>query len=190
MNAPEPGETLQLLKRLGIGDPAAERRLLELLYDELHRIARRHMHDQKPGHTLQPTALVHEAWLRLAEGGVREWEGRDHFLRLAARAMRTVLIDHYRGKASAKRGGGRAPLESPQEPIDLTQSDPAFVIDLHDALGKLGAVDPQLEQVAEMRLFGGMEHDQIAAVLGLSTRTIERAWRTARAVLQKGLAAE
>jgi len=171
-----------LLERVRRGEAGASDELAALAYDELHGLARRFMDDQRQGHTLQPTALVHEAWVRLAAGRVPE--GRAHFLRVAAASMRSILVDHARRHSARKRG--EAPLRHALDDLPEvgTQDDGATLLALHDVLESLARGNPEAAQVAEMRLFGGMEHAEVAVALGLSTRSVDRLWQAARAALQ------
>ena len=176
-----PAETERLLRDLEAGDAEAAERLLPLVYDDLRRLAGKLMASERRQHTLQPTALVHEAWLRLAGQSQSGVQSRQHFLRLAAMAMRRVLVDHARGVGAAKRGHGqRVTLHS--EDLAALQA-PADVLVVDEALARLATADPELAQIAELRVFGGLEHREIAAVLKLSLRSVERHWRIARAWL-------
>lgn len=181
---PETEVTL-LLQRMSDGDPMAARELIPLVYRELHSLARGKMSDQPDEHTLGATALVHEAYLRLAGAGGR-WESRRHFLRIAAKAMRSVLVDHARRKGAEKRGGGMA-----REPLDdlcaMYEERSVDLIALDDALEELTEKDEQLGRIVELRFFGGLENAQVAEVLDCSTRTVERGWRTARSWLSSSL---
>lgn len=174
-------EVTVLLGRLHAGDAAAEDALIPLVYDELYRIARSQMADQPAHHTLGATALVNEAYVRLA-GGATAWESRRHFLRVAARAMRSILVDHARKKHALKRGG-------PREPLPLDEWCAAYeqrstdLVELDDALERLARRDEQLARIVELRFFGGLETKDIARVLECSTRTVERGWSTARSWL-------
>ena len=165
------------------GDPKDLAQLAHLVHGELHGLARRFMADQPKGHTLQPTALVNEAWLKLSRG--RMPQGRAHFLRVAATAMRSILVDHARRRNADKRGGDRARV--PLESILAEGRDDfgATLLALHDELERLATRDPGASQVAEMRLFGGMENAEIAAVMDVSPRTVDRLWQTARRGLQR-----
>ena len=171
------------LTAIGEGDAAASEQLLPLVYDELRAMARRHMSRQSPDHTLQATALVHEAYLRLGGQG-QGWESRAHFLAVAARAMRQVLVSHARARQAQKRGGDRARvmLGDPVESPDLI--DPCA---LDDALKKLTALDDRQARIVELRFFAGMTVEQIAHVMRLSEPTIKREWRAARAFLNAEL---
>ena len=160
--------------------------LLPLVYDELRSLAERQL--GKGGgksHTLQPTALVHEAFLKLA-GGDREWSGRDHFLAVAAKAMRQVLVDHARRRSADKRGGGMPRADISVEAIESDVSLPTRemrVLELDALLHELATASPRAARVAEFRLFGGMEQEQIARALGVARMTVHRDWQIARAWL-------
>ena len=185
----EPDVT-QLLKRVAEGDAGATERLVGLVYRQLHSLARGAMAAEAGGHTLQPTALVHEAWLRMFPGeSAGSWESRNHFFNVAARAMRNVLVDHARGKRTQKRGEGRRPA-----PLDLwigvLEKQSVDVLALHDALSRLEAMDAPLARLVELRFFAGLSIPETARVLGVSESTVERGWRTARAWLRGKLGAE
>jgi RNA polymerase sigma-70 factor, ECF subfamily len=174
----------QLLEKARHGDSTALEHLLPLLYAELHEIAARHMHGERADHTLQPTALVHEAFLRLA-GSNGSFEDRTHFLRAASQAMRRVLVDHARARNAAKRGGAlRVTLDE-----GLAGHDDPLVdlLVLDDALTRLAEAEPRWAQVVELRYFGGLEVTEVAAALGVSTATVKRDWRFARAWLARAL---
>jgi len=187
MQDPE-GEPTRLLARLTQGDRLAGDRLLPLLYGELRRIAGRLMDDQRDDHTLQATALVNEAWLKLADPLQRtDWESRAHFLRVAARAMRSVLVDHARARTARKRGGPgaeRVPLDDVLLEAEERVHD---LLEFDEALGELARVDPELAQVVELRFFGGLSNEEVARVVGLSVPTVERRWRAARMFLRATL---
>jgi len=188
MSVPEPKNELasQLLRRLAGGERDVEAQLFPLLYDELKGRAHQLMRHQPAAHTLQTTALVHEAWLKLGDRGPGALQSRTHFFRLAARAMRSVLVDHARSRATDKRGGGAAKVSIDE--VDITVDGPSeTMLALDQALIKLLGIDGDLARIAEMRLFGGLELGEIAEVLGVSTRTVERAWKLARAWLQRDL---
>jgi RNA polymerase sigma factor (TIGR02999 family) len=171
------------------GDAKSMESLIPLVYAELKLLAARQL--GKAGqdgraHTLQPTALVHEAFLKMV-GGDREWAGRDHFMAVAATAMRQVLVDHARRKSADKRGGGRARADVSVEALPAEGDAPgareARVLDLNDLLTELAGSSERAAKVAEMRLFGGMEQEQIARVLGVARMTVHRDWLVARAFL-------
>jgi RNA polymerase sigma-70 factor (ECF subfamily) len=175
-----PGEVTSLLQAWGQGDANAGERLFPLVYDELRRQARRYLRGERAGHTLEPTALAHEAYLRLA-GRERAWADRAHFFAVASRAMRQVLVDHARRRRAAKRDACllSAPADVPAAPVNL--------LDLDEALTELGRLDPQQLQVVEMRFFTGLSVEETAEALGLSSRTVKREWSTAQAWLKRRL---
>lgn len=176
-------EVTGLLRAWTQGDENAVDQLLPLVYDELHRLAQSAMRGEATGHTLQTTALVHEAYVRLVKADL-EWESSGHFLRVAARAMRRVLVDHARAKKSAKRGGG-APmlLIDTLEGIVAANSPPEEVIALDDALERLFALDERKGRIVELCYFGGLTYDEIADTLDVSAATVHRDLRMARAWL-------
>lgn len=177
-------DTTRLLRAVGAGDPEAADRLLPLVYDELRLLAGRLMHGERAGHTLQATALLHEAFLRLVEPGA-SFVDRGHFLGVAATAMRRVLIDHARARAAQKRGGGRR-VDLDAEAL-CAADDPTSLLAVDEALARLQAVDPQLAKLVELRFFGGLDNPAVAQTLGISLRSVERGWRTARAFLLRDL---
>ena len=181
--------TTRLLQQMHAGDAGAAEQLLPLVYDELRRIAGRLMGAERDGHTLQPTALINEAFLRLVEPGAQAFGGRVHFLRVAARAMRNVLVDHARARRAAKRGGGgvRVTLD---EGVALDDAHVDGVLAVDETLQRLTAIDPQLGQIVEMRYFGGYTDQETAEALGVSLRTVERGWRLARAWLTREMGKE
>jgi RNA polymerase sigma factor (TIGR02999 family) len=162
-------------------------RLSDLLYDELRRIARAHMHRQRPDHTLQATAIVHEAYLRLAKQRCTEQLGRLEFLLLASETIRRVLVDHARARARIKRGGAgkRVTLH---ESVALVDAAAIEVLDLEQALRELAELDGRQAKMIELRLYGGLSDEEAAEVLGVSRSTVEKDWRHARAWLRARLA--
>ncbi|MFN0122415.1 MAG: sigma-70 family RNA polymerase sigma factor [Blastocatellia bacterium] len=172
----------QLLQRWSQGDRAALDELTPMVYDELHRIAHRYIAQQAPGHTLQTTALLHEAYLRLVGQEEKHWENRAHFFGVAAQAMRHILVDHARTNLRAKRGGGAVRL-SLDEALTLGPQQSAELVALHDALTELAKFDERQCRVVELRFFGGLTEPDIAAVLQISQRTVSSDWRLARAWL-------
>jgi RNA polymerase sigma-70 factor, ECF subfamily len=176
-----------LLRRYGEGDRAAADALLDLLYGELRRIAGAHLRRERPDHTLQPTALVHEAWLRLVDAPARDLVSREHFLSLSARVMRRVLVDHAREHGAQKRGGGHAAVTL-DAAVALYETRNMDLIALDEALEKLVAVDPPLARLVELRFFAGLTNEEVAHVEGSSLRSVERGWATARAFLRGALA--
>ena len=180
----EVAETTRLLRAIAEGDASAADRLLPRVYDELRRLAGRLMDGERAGHTLQATALLHEAFLRLSAPGA-SFVDRGHFLGVAATAMRRVLIDPARARAAHKRGGGgRVDLDA--DALGAPD-DPATLLAVDEALARLAAVDAQLGRLVELRFFGGLDHGETAAALGISLRSVERGWRTARAFLLREL---
>jgi RNA polymerase sigma factor (TIGR02999 family) len=177
-------DVTRLLQDLGAGKEGADAELLSLVYDELRALAGYYMRRERPGHTLQTTALVHEAYLRLA--GEREipWESRAHYFRVAARAMRRVLIDHARLKKTGKKGAGRRrdPLDEAAVFMEESSTD---LVALDQALSRLVEVDPRLVQVVELRFFGGLSIEDTARILNISPRTVKREWQTARVWLKR-----
>lgn len=180
-----PSDVSQLLARWGAGDGQAREQLLPLLYEELKRIARHHLRGEAEGHTLQTTALVHEAYLRLV-GGDPSWDGRRHFMAVAAQVMRRVLVDHARTRGRAKRGGGVTAVAL-QEELAVAPARPADLLDLDEALERLSSLDPRKAQVIDLLYFGGLNYDETAAVLGISPATVHRDLRLARAWLFREL---
>ena len=166
------------------GDGAALDQLIPLVYRELHKIAKRYMADQSAGHTLQTTAVVHEAYLKLAGTGRQIWEDRAHFFAVAAKAMRQVLVDHARTRQAAKRGGDVriVPLE---EGVAISGGTAAELIALDDALTDLARLDARKAQVVELRYFGGLTVEDTARTLGISPETVGRDWRFAKSLLER-----
>jgi RNA polymerase sigma factor (TIGR02999 family) len=173
-------DVTQLLHAIHQGDPVAASELMPVVYEELRRLAAHRMAGQAPGQTLQATALVHEAWLRLA-GNAARWNDRAHFFRAAAEAMRRILIDAARSKGRQKRDGGqRIELTS----LDLaTEAPPEVLLIVHEALGNLAAEDEVKAELVKLRFFTGLTLEEAASVLGLSEATAKRAWSFARAWL-------
>jgi RNA polymerase sigma factor (TIGR02999 family) len=172
------------LGQLRSGNRQAAADLLPLVYDELRRLAARAFESQPADHTMQPTALVHEAYLRLVRNGDQGWHDRTHFYAVAATAMRQILVNHAHRRHAGKRGGGgrRVPLEGV---IPATADRDELVLALDEALQALGAIDPQCARVVELRFFGGMTIEQAATVLGISPRSVNRAWNFARGWLYR-----
>ena len=186
---PPPATVTELLHQLQDSTapvPEVRERLYGLLYDELRNIARGLMRAQSPGHTLQPTALVHEAYLKLVDHRRIKFESRSHFLGIAARAMRQVLVDHARRRDAAKRGGGwdRVPLD---ETVPGREGIVPQLLDLDRSLHRLARLDERLAQVVECRVFGGLKHEEIARALSVSERTVAKDWAVARRWLAKDL---
>jgi RNA polymerase sigma factor (TIGR02999 family) len=177
-----PGEITRLLSSMRRGDRDAESRLMKLVYRELRSRAGRYMRGERPDHTLQPTALVNEAYLRLTHKDRIDWQSRAHFYAVAAGEMRRILVDHARNRAAAKRGG---PLEriSLDDAAVYCASRPEELLALDDALQQLATWAPRPARVVEMLFFGGLTGAEIAEVLGISARTVKRDWSAARAWL-------
>jgi RNA polymerase sigma factor (TIGR02999 family) len=180
-------DVTKILSRIESGDPTASEQLLPLVYEELRRLAAQRFAHEKPGQTLQATALVHEAYLRLVDGaGSRQWDSRGHFFAAAAEAMRRILVDAARRKASLRHGGA-------YKRHDLLEGDLIAspisdeLLDLDAALDKLATVDPQAAQLVKLRVFAGMTTDDIAQYLQLSPRSTKRVWAYARAWLGREL---
>ena len=189
MNTLAPSEITRMLATLSDGDHAAAAELLPLVYDELRLLAGGLLDGQRLGHTLQATALVHEAYLRLAHDGHRKWEDRTHFFRVAAVAMRHILVNHARDKARQKRGGAskRVPLD---DAIAVFQENAKDLVLLDDCLTHLASFDPRSARVIELRFFGGLTVVDTADVLGVSERTVEKDWQAARLWLSREMHAE
>lgn len=177
-------QVTEILSELTRGDVAAAERLMPVVYEELRVLARRYMAREQPSHTLQTTALIHEAYLRLTGDNEVSFESRTHFFRVAARAMRHVLIDYARQKKGPKRGGGayRQPFDDDAVAINDTTVD---LLELEDALEKLAEVDPQLAEIVELRFFGGLTVDEVGHTLKISPRTVKRDWQLARRWLHR-----
>ena len=179
-------EVTKLLIEWNTGNKAALDLLTPLVYDEMRRLAQRYLCDERSAATLQPTALVHEAYVRLVEQSLPDWQSRSHFFGVAAHLMRQVLVDHARKHKSAKRGGG-APKAPFEEALSFAPERAAEVIALDDALNALAAVDPRKCQIIELRFFGGFSVEETAHSLGLSVATIGREQRLAEAWLYREL---
>lgn len=173
------------LSAQGGGTLEQTERLFALVYDELRSLAASLMRRERPGHTLQPTALVHEAFVRLVDETRLSWQNRAHFMGIAARAMRRILVDHARRRAAAKRGGGWERVSLADAPA--AEEDTVEVLRLHQALERFAAMDPRGAQVVELRVFGGLTVGEAAQVLGVSRRTVEGDWTAARLWLAREL---
>ena len=174
-----PGEVTRLLGAWSDGDPQALHALMPLVYAELHRIARRAWNSQNAGNTLQPTVLIHEAYLKLMQSQSSGIKARSHFFAVASIAMRHILVNHAMANLSGKRGSGRVNLSLDDADPVVTQES-AEVVALHDALDALHTLDPRKSRVVELRYFGGLSIEETAEVLGVSTITVNRDWRLAR----------
>jgi RNA polymerase sigma factor (TIGR02999 family) len=182
-------DVTEMLHAIGQGDPHAAHRLLPLVYDELRRLAAQRLADEKPGLTLQPTALVHEAYLRLVGDANPSWDGRGHFFAAAAEAMRRILIDDARRKRRLKRGGrrGRVDLDQAEASVSAPGDD---LLALDEALGRFAAEDPKKAELVKLRFYGGLSVEEAASCLGISRATADRHWAYARAWLYEFLSNE
>lgn len=187
---PPEGEVTRCLLRLRDGDQAAAHELLELVYAELRRSAAAAMRGERASHTLDPTGLVHEAWLRLLGPTARPFADRQHFLRAAARAMRRILIDHARARRRLKRGGGVSIEEPAVAWLLAAESRQLDLLALDQALDQLAVAAPDLAELVELRFFGGLSIAETAAATARSTASVERDWRCARALLRRLLDGE
>jgi RNA polymerase sigma factor (TIGR02999 family) len=177
-----------LLARWSSGDAGALEQLTPIVYDELRRIARRHLARERKDHTLQSTALVHEAYLRLIGGSGSEYQNRQHFFAVAAQVIRRVLVDHARAVNAAKRGGGAQKIVLEDQPeASAPAENVAEVLALHEALERLAAFDPQQARIVELRYFAGLSIEETAEVIGVSPATVKRDWVMARAWLAREL---
>ena len=180
------GEVTRLLQAYREGDREAYDRLFPIVYEDLRRIARAHLRRQRSGHTLGTTGIVHEAYLKLVDPASNGYQDRNHFLAVAARAMRQVIISYARRHAAGKRGGGERalPLEERDIPV---QTQAETILDVDRALARLEEFEPRLARVVECRFFAGLDEEETAAALGISTRTVQRDWMRARAWLREEL---
>jgi RNA polymerase sigma factor (TIGR02999 family) len=183
---PAPQDVTQLLIDWGSGDQAALAHLLPLVYDELRRLAARYLRRERPAHTLQATALVHEAYLRLVDQSQVHWQNRAHFFGVAAQVMRRLLVDHTRRQHAAKRGGV-VPKLALDEALQMAEGRAAAIVALDEALTALAALDPQQGRIVELRFFGGLTIDETAEVIGVSPATVKRDWNIAKAWLYREL---
>ena len=183
---PPPYDTLALLSAVRSGDERAADRLFDVVYDDLRRLAHRRIGSQPGAVTISATGLVHEAYLKMVDGG--DWADRAHFLAVAARAMREILIDRARARNAAKRGGGSRPVTLDADLVGTEDDVLGQVLALNDALDRLAALDHDLAQMVELRFFGGLDVEDAAEVQGVSVRTAARRWARARAHLRALLA--
>jgi RNA polymerase sigma-70 factor (ECF subfamily) len=184
---PAPQEVSELLHAWSNGDQAALNELMPMVYQELRQMAKRYMGRQNPGHTLQTTALIHEAYLKLVDQRETRWQNRAHFFGVAAKAMRHILVDYARARQATKRGG-EARVVSFDEAATAFEGRTAELVALDDALSALAAFDQRKSQIVEMRYFGGLTVDETAQVLNVSPETVARDWRLARTWLMRELA--
>jgi RNA polymerase sigma factor (TIGR02999 family) len=183
---PPSEQITQLLQSWSQGDPGAIDKLVPLVYDELHRLAQRYMADERPSHTLQTTALVNEAYLRLVDSSHSTWEGRTHFFGVCAQMMRRILVDWARSRRALKRGGDVSSLDL-NEAFAATKQPATDLVAIDDALQTLTAIDPRKGQVVELRFFGGLSVKETAELLKVSPETVQRDWKLAKAWLRREL---
>jgi RNA polymerase sigma-70 factor (ECF subfamily) len=184
--ARSPHEITQLLAEWSNGNQTALDKLYPLVYDELHRMASRYMNRERKGHTLQTTALINEAYVRLVDQKQVHWENRAHFFAISAQIMRRILIDHARRHAYAKRGGGAQRISLDETALVADECASELLL-LEEALKRLAELDSRRSQVVELRYFGGLNNEEIAGVLKISENTVTRDWNMARAWLYKEL---
>lgn len=187
MSIPPQHLVTQLLQEWNHGDPSALEKLIPLVYDELRRQAANYMRRERPGQSLQTTALVHEAFLKLINQRAVEWQNRNQFFAIAAHVMRRILIDHARQHQAEKRGGAELkllPIDEAQAPVEEPEID---LVALDQALERLASLDEQQSRVVELRFFSGLSVEETAEVLNVSTRTVKREWRSAKAWLLREL---
>jgi RNA polymerase sigma-70 factor (ECF subfamily) len=188
MTQPQPPEGIsQLLVKWSSGDESALEGLIPLVYDELRRLAKNYLRKERNNHTLQPTALVNEAYMRLADQKSMKWQNRAQFYGIAAQLMRRILVDHARLKNAEKRGGSEQQRLSITTAGDVGVMPDLDVLALHEALEELGAIDPQQARIVELKFFGGLSIEETAEVMSLGHATVERDWKMARAWLRRKL---
>jgi RNA polymerase sigma-70 factor, ECF subfamily len=187
MQTPQSNQVTQLLLDWSHGDRAALDELMPLVYQELRKLAGAYLRSERPDHTLQPTALIHEAYLRMVGHDMPEWQSRAHFYGVAARLMRQILVEHARTRHAAKRGGDQQKISLDDAPQVFAQADAAALLTLDDALTKLAAFDERRSRILEMRSFGGMSVDETAQALGVSDTTVKREMRLAQAWIRREL---
>ena len=178
-------EATRLLHDWSQGDAEAASQLMPLVYDELRRLARRYLQRERSDHTLQPTGLVHEAYLRLVDQTVASYQNRNHFFAVAAKVMRRILVDHARRHQAGKRGGGETRIEFDDAEMSPSQPRDVDLVALDDALQDLARLDARQSQVVELRFFAGLTNEEIGQALEISPRTVKREWRIARAWLRR-----
>ena len=184
MSSPSPGEVTRLLEKWSGGHQSALDELMPIVYSELRKIARIHLRRERTGHTLEATALTHEAYLRLVGQRKVRWQSRAHFFSVAAQMMRRILVEYARKRQTTKRGGGA-------DRVTLVDGDGALaptsveVLSLHEALGRLAEMDPRQGEIVELRFFGGLTIDETAEVVGASPATVKREWQVAKLWLQR-----
>jgi RNA polymerase sigma factor (TIGR02999 family) len=183
---PEASDVTQLLLASRAGESGALDRLMPLMYDELHAMAQARLRAERANHALQATALVNEAWLKLVQQRAQNWANRAHFLAIAATLMRRILVNHAEARRAEKRGGGTPPITL-HETAAVLETRAADLLDVDAALKRFAELDPEKARLVELRFFAGLTDEEAAQVLGVSTRTVERHWRLARAWLRREL---
>jgi RNA polymerase sigma factor (TIGR02999 family) len=189
MMGPSGSEITQLLRAWNGGDESALEKLMPIVYGELHRMARQYMAHESPGHTLQTSALVNEAYLRLVDAANANWQNRVHFFAVSAQAMRRILVDWARSRQALKRGGDVRPLRL-DDALAVTQQQPVDLVALDDALKALAVLDPRKSLVVELHFFGGLNLEETAEVLKVSSDTVLRDWKLAKSWLRCELSGE
>ena len=189
MTTNSPEDVTLLLLAWSDGDQAALDKLVPLVYDELHRLAHRYISRERPGNTLQTTALAHEAYLRLVDGKRVHWKNRAHFFAVAAQTMRRILVDLARGRQNLKRGGGAQQVSLDEDLVALPERG-MDMLALDEALSRLAALNPRQSQVVELRYFGGLTDEEVAEVIKISPRTVRSDWRLAKVWLYRELKRE
>jgi RNA polymerase sigma factor (TIGR02999 family) len=182
---PNARDITMILQGASAGEPAAVRDLFAAVYDDLRARARAYLASERPDHTLQATALVHEAYMRLIDQNRVVWQNRAHFLAVAGQAMRRILVDHARSRGCSKRSGGKVHLQLDDELVLGDEAADPVILALDDALTLLEAQEPEIARIVEMRFFGGLTQDECAALLGISRRTVCRHWDYAQAWLYR-----
>ncbi len=188
MNEEDP-RVLVLLSQFANGEESAAEELMPLVYDRLRLLAKKLLGQESPAHTLQPTALVNEAYLRMVGQKQVDWQGKTHFFAIGAKMMRRILVDHARRKLSQKRGGGIRRIELDDD-LCVSNRNNEDILAIEEALEKLKELDPRQEQIVELRFYGGMTVAEVAEVLGVSKRTVESEWTMLRAWLRRELSGE
>lgn len=187
MTVPSSKAITELLHRAAAGDGRAEDELLREIYDQLHQLARRQMRNERGAHTLQATALVNEAYVRLLRGAAVPWQDRNHFLAVASTVMRRILVDHARKRATSKRGSGEQHVQMDDANVAGETHSPETILSVDRALTELAASNPRQARIVELRFFAGMTEEEIAGLLEISSRTVKRDWMSAKAWLYRRL---
>ena len=186
MKPPPPAAVSGTLDRVAAGDQKAVSKVMPVVYDELRRVAGRYLRRERPGQTLQPTALVHEAYLRLLKDKKQSWQNRTHFLAIAALSMRQILVERARARGASKRGGAQIRVTL-DETLAVQREASIDLVALDEALTRLALIDPQQARIVELRFFGGLTVEEAAEALGISPATVKRSWSVARAWLRREL---